>query len=214
LTNDNYYELFRPEIFQLVPGNTRNFLDIGCGFGSLGSQVRESYGSRTIGIEFNSEATIFLNERLDKHFIADIETFDFSQLDMDFDCIVLADILEHLVDPWKTLSNVKSHLADTGVMIVSIPNIRNLNVIGALILKGVWSYQDSGILDRTHLRFFTKQTMISMFEDLDLEVVEQARNIDQYKFPRNIFSFIPNSIIPDLRVSQFIFVLKSRTLSS
>lgn len=209
-----YYELFRPEIFQLVPENTKKFLDIGCGFGSLGAHVRELYGSKTFGIEINTEAAIFLSQRLDKHFIADIETFDFSQLDRNFDCIVLADILEHLVNPWKTLNTVKSHLAVTGVMVVSIPNIRNLNVIGALILKGAWRYQDSGILDRTHLRFFTKQTMISMFEDSDLEVVEQISNIDQYRFPRNLLSLIPNWIIPDLRVSQFIFVLKPRSFSS
>ncbi len=214
MTCENYYELFRPEIFQLVPRNTRKFLDIGCGFGSLGAQVKESYGSKTLGIEFNSDAAIFLNQRLDQHFIADIETFNFSQLDADFDCIVLADILEHLVDPWKTIRTVKNHLADDGVMVVSIPNIRNLNVIGALIFKGEWNYQDSGILDRTHLRFFTKQTMISMFRDSDLEIVGQIKNNDRYRFPRNILSLIPNWFIPDLRASQFIFVLKSRTLVS
>ncbi len=214
MTDESYYELFRAEIFNLVPKSTKKFLDIGCGFGSLGAQVKEAYGSNTLGIEFNSDADTYLSRRLDKHFIADIETFDFSKLDSDFDCIVLADILEHLVDPWVTLSRVKSHLAASGIMIISIPNIRNLNVIGALIMKGEWSYQDSGILDRTHLRFFTRKSMISMFNNLNLEIVKQTKNLDRYKFPRNLLSFIPNLIVQDLRVSQFIFVLKLRDTAS
>ena len=106
------------------------------------------------------------------------------------------------------LSRVKELLARDGVVIVSMPNIRNLNVIASLILKGRWEYRDSGILDRTHLRFFTKYEMESMFITSGFEIVTEDSNRDFYTLRRKILSFLPNLLIPDLRVSQFIFTLR------
>ena len=212
MSNNEYFELLRPEIFNLVPPNTKFLLDLGCGFGALGAKVKSEYGSYCYGIESNSAAESKLTRNLYKHWIANVEDFDFNVIDVEFDCIVLADVLEHLIDPWVLLGRVKELLAKDGVIIVSMPNIRNLNVIASLILKGRWENRDSGILDRTHLRFFTKYEMESMFIASGFEIVNANSNKDFYSLPRKILSFLPNLLIPDLKVSQFIFTVRKVNL--
>ena len=212
MPNNDYFELLRPEIFDLVPPNTKLLLDLGCGFGALGAKVNSEYGAHCYGIESNTAAESILSRNFFKHWIANVEDFDFNAIDVKFDCIVLADVLEHLVDPWVLMGRVKELLAKDGVVIVSIPNIRNLNVIASLILKGRWEYRDSGILDRTHLRFFTKYEMKSMFIASGFEIVNEDSNKDFYSLRRKILSFLPNLLIPDLRVSQFVFTLRKVNL--
>jgi 2-polyprenyl-3-methyl-5-hydroxy-6-metoxy-1,4-benzoquinol methylase len=207
MPSHEYFELLRPEIFNLVPTDTKLLLDLGCGFGALGAEVSSKYGARCYGIESNPEAESLLSKNLFKHWIGDVEDFDFNTIDIKFDCIVLADVLEHLVEPWLLLGRVQELLTKDGIVIVSIPNIRNLNVLASLIFKGRWEYRDSGILDRTHLRFFTNYEMKSMFIKSGFEILSEKSNRDCYPLRRKIFSLIPNLLIPDLRVSQFIFTL-------
>lgn len=89
--------------------------------------------------------------------------------DTDFDYIILGDILEHLVEPEKLLKCLKSHLSDKGVIIASIPNILHFSAIGE-ILKGSFEYTDAGVLDRTHLRFFTLYNCIMMLQNCGYEI--------------------------------------------
>ena len=90
-----------------------------------------------------------------------------------FNLILVLDVLEHLVDPWKFLKMIKSRLSDRGTLIISVPNIRHYSVIKDLIFFGRWEYEESGILDSTHLRFFTKKSLLKMFnnEQLKNEVI-------------------------------------------
>jgi hypothetical protein len=81
-----------------------------------------------------------------------------------FDCIVFNDVLEHMIDPWSVLATTRSLLSARGVVVASIPNIRHVSVLLPLLVRGRWSYMEWGVLDRTHLRFFTRRSMISMFE--------------------------------------------------
>jgi len=82
-----------------------------------------------------------------------------------FDCIIFADILEHLKDPLVLLKNATSFLSDGGVIIASIPNIRHHTTIINLLFKGYWPYRERGIHDKTHLRFFTLKNIKEMIED-------------------------------------------------
>ena len=81
-----------------------------------------------------------------------------------FDCIIFNDVLEHMVDPQRVLAVARSHLTERGCVIASLPNVRNISVIAPLVLYGRWDYADAGLLDRTHVRWFTKSTMRELFE--------------------------------------------------
>lgn len=94
-----------------------------------------------------------------------------------FDCIILADVLEHLEDPLSTLRRLRGYLSPKGIVVASIPNVRYYGVINMLV-EGRWKYEDSGILDRTHLRFFTRKEMESLFRDAGFEITGICGNLD------------------------------------
>jgi 2-polyprenyl-3-methyl-5-hydroxy-6-metoxy-1,4-benzoquinol methylase len=87
-----------------------------------------------------------------------------------FDCILYGDVLEHLINPWQVLKEHRSFLRNGGAIICSIPNIRHYRVIRRLVFRGKWEYTDSGILDRTHLRFFTLGSIQKMLEEAGFEI--------------------------------------------
>jgi SAM-dependent methyltransferase len=103
--------------------------------------------------------------KLDKVICGDIETLELSFPEQYFDYIIAADVLEHLRDPWATISKLKFFLKKGGSFIASIPNIRYWRIIRDLFFKGEWKYCDSGTLDDTHLRFFTKKSICELFSD-------------------------------------------------
>jgi hypothetical protein len=77
--------------------------------------------------------------------------------------VIFNDVLEHLVDPWEALESTRDLLDRDGCVVASIPNVRHVAVIQPLVLRGTWNYTDSGILDRNHLRFFTRSTIVELF---------------------------------------------------
>ena len=84
--------------------------------------------------------------------------------DRSFDCIVFNDVLEHLADPQSALGAARGSLTAIGSVIASVPNVRHFTVTVPLVLYGRWTYRDRGILDRTHLRFFTRSSLIGLFD--------------------------------------------------
>ncbi len=90
--------------------------------------------------------------------------------DVKVDCIVFNDVLEHTVDPWSVLRETKRHLNVGGCVVASIPNVRYLPVLIDLIFRSRWEYVDEGVLDRTHLRFFTRSTIEEMFASSGLKI--------------------------------------------
>jgi predicted TPR repeat methyltransferase len=129
-------------------------LDLGAAGGELGSSLREQF-ARTIGFEYNVDCIGQLHGRFDQIVIADLERV--KTLPANVDAIVLADVIEHLRSPEKALRLVRDALADDGHAFISVPNIANITMRLGL-LAGIWEYRDRGILDRTHLRFYTTRT--------------------------------------------------------
>jgi len=162
----------RPDIQKLIPSNAEFILDIGCSTGVLGSDIKKMTGARVYGIEISEEMANLAKERIDKVFVGDVESVIKSNelLACKFDVIIFADILEHLVDPWKVLRLAVSRLNDNGVIVASIPNVRHLSTIFSLVFKGYWPYRERGLHDRTHLRFFTKRNTIELFKYADLKI--------------------------------------------
>lgn len=164
-----YYQHARPEVLALIPETARHVLDVGCASGALGRAVKQRQECRVTGIEYVAEVAQVAAESLDDVYAGDAVEAMQGMPDAFFDCIVFADVLEHLVDPAACLAEAKRLLTPGGMVVASIPNVRHWSVVKDL-LEGRWDYQDAGILDRTHLRFFTRESMVRMFMEAGFHV--------------------------------------------
>ena len=145
-------------------------LDLGAAGGELGSALRDHF-DRTIGFEFNVDCVGTLGGHFDQIVITDLETV--RALPSNTNVIVLADVLEHLRNPAAALQLVRRALRDDGHLFVSVPNIANITVRLGLLF-GVFEYRDRGILDHTHLRFYTKRTIRREIENAGFRILEMG----------------------------------------
>ena len=129
------------------------------------------------GVELDHNAAIEAKSLLDDVIEGDIEDIDLPYKNETFDCLLFADILEHLKDPLTVLKKTSKLLKPTGTLIASIPNVQYLGVVSQLI-EGNWTYQDEGILDRTHLRFFTYHEIEKLFTDAGYEIIQVHETLD------------------------------------
>ena len=164
-----YYANARRNLADLVPQSARRVLDVGCGQGLTGGLLRAERGIEVVGIEIHPAVAETARQHLKQVIVGDLETMDLPFADGYFDCIMMGDVLEHLVDPWSALKKLMRLLHPDGTVVASVPNIRNLGIIKKL-LEGSWTYEEWGILDKTHLRFFAYQDMIRLFEQAGLDV--------------------------------------------
>lgn len=166
----------RNEFLALIPHKTKKVLDFGCGSGDLCAGLIKN-NVEVIGVENNEQLGNKAQEKLTKVFIADAEKFKLPYPDGYFDCIVCADVLEHFIDPLIFLKEHSKYLADDGLIIASIPNVRYYKIITRLILGGTWDYVEAGILDKSHLRFFTLLNIQELFCKAGYHVIKVERNI-------------------------------------
>lgn len=158
-----YYDGDRNEMLPFVPVTARRILEIGCANGRFSFLVKQRQDCESWGIELNPEAASVAASRLDKVITGDVAGA-VNELPVDyFDCIVCNDILEHLPEPEKMLSTLKKYLVKGGVIVASIPNVRYLPVLYDLLFRKEWRYRDFGVLDKTHLRFFTRKSIARLF---------------------------------------------------
>jgi hypothetical protein len=141
-------------------------LDLGAAGGEIGDVLRRDY-DRTIGYEFDLERIGQLRGRFDQVVIADLERA--TRLPRGARTVVLADVLEHLKDPARTLGLVRESIDPAGKIFVSVPNIANITIRLGLLF-GVFTYRDRGILDATHLRFYTMHTIRRELVDAGFEI--------------------------------------------
>lgn len=168
-----YFFYPRPEIVELVPIEAKKILDIGCGSGALGVELLNRQPCELYGVELNSIVGAMASSYFEQVDIGDIETLNLSYASETFDVIILADVLEHLKNPWQVIERLSTYLKPSGSLICSIPNICHAEALLPLLL-GKWTYVDAGILDRTHLRFFTPETVQSLFSSHNFEIESQT----------------------------------------
>ena len=170
-----YYLETRPDIQAIARAQGKRVLDVGCAAGELGHALKLTGALEVVGIERSTEAARLAESRLDQVIVSDVESFGLPLEDASFDRIIFADILEHTIDPWAVLASYGRYLKSDGLIIASIPNIRFYAVIARLIFNR-WGYSESGILDSTHLRFFTLPTIKEMFERAGYRIERVDRN--------------------------------------
>jgi 2-polyprenyl-3-methyl-5-hydroxy-6-metoxy-1,4-benzoquinol methylase len=194
-----------------IPAGTTSVLDVGCSRGRFGATLRAADPSlRLFGIEpdpvaaAEAETEAGYEQVICGSFPEDLPD------DRAFDCIVFNDVLEHVVDPWTTLDRAKGFLAPGGHVVASIPNVRHYIVVRNLALRGRWEYTDWGVLDRTHLRFFTRASIEELFDSADLEI-ETLVPINPITVRRAALLVGP---FRDMRYPQFAVVARPRRTAS
>lgn len=181
----SYYTNVNQDLLASIPMTARRILEIGCGDGSFGLAVKARNPQvEYFGVEVFEKVAAIANERLDHVICGDIETDDVFQSVLDvydkkpFDVIIFGDVLEHLIDPWKLLEKLRRLVSVNGACVACIPNVGHWSIHRQL-LSGRWDYADAGLLDRTHLRFFTQATMREMFVRAGFNVVKCRPRIIQ-----------------------------------
>jgi len=205
-----YFHGQRSDVADLVPVNCQRVLDVGCGYGGLGRNLHARGVAQIFGVEINPDAASHLNDIYTDYWIGDVEQVLLPVTTAAFDCIVFADVLEHLRDPWCTLKRYLHWLKPGGYVVASIPNVRNLALLYNLAIRGRWRYEESGLLDRTHLRFFTRGEIHELFTSAGLEIELIKENHDKLSLPRRIIAAPLLALIPDLGVCQYLIRSRRR----
>jgi 2-polyprenyl-3-methyl-5-hydroxy-6-metoxy-1,4-benzoquinol methylase len=167
-----YYYKVRKEMLNYLPQTAKKILDIGCGNGAFSSLVKEKNNAEVWGIELMEEEAKVALTVLDKVLIGACENHLDELPDSYFDVIYLNDVLEHLVDPYSVLESLKSKLAPNGVVISSIPNVRFFRTFSKVLFSKDWKYEDHGVMDKTHLRFFTGKSIKRMYDELGYTILK------------------------------------------
>ena len=164
-----YFDHVRKDVTPLLPATARTILDVGAGAGRTGGWLRSLYpGCRVIALEGDAVNSEELRKNTDEHHIVDLnrELPDIGTPDL----ILVLDVLEHLTQPDDVLRRLTERLADGGLVILSCPNVAHLSVSVPLLLRGRFDYQDAGILDRTHMRFFVRESALALMNGAGLLV--------------------------------------------
>jgi 2-polyprenyl-3-methyl-5-hydroxy-6-metoxy-1,4-benzoquinol methylase len=201
---DSYSVGDRSEVAHFVPP-TKRLLDVGCNEGAFGALMAKR-GTEVHGIEPNLAAAEIAATRLTS---VTVGLFPDDLPDGEpFDCIVFNDVLEHMADPAAALAAAKDHLTDGGTLVASVPNVRHVSVLAPLLLHGRWDYRDWGILDRTHLRFFTKATTRELVESGGFRV-ERQEPINMSTTGRRRMLRLLGSVGEELLAEQYVIVARS-----
>ncbi len=212
---DAYFNNARPEIQKLVDSNSKKILDVGCASGFLGYALKIKNNAEVWGIEISKDAAEKAMHKIDKVIIKPVEEAIDYLPDNYFDTIICADVLEHLIDPEEVLKKLKSKLTALGEIIISVPNINHISVILGL-LNCNFEYDEAGILDKTHLRFFTKASFLKMLRRCGLREIHINFNIlnESIKFPTKFLQSIKEMGFDEKRFEEesqvYQYVIKAK----
>jgi 2-polyprenyl-3-methyl-5-hydroxy-6-metoxy-1,4-benzoquinol methylase len=207
---NGYYTESRPEMMKYIPREAQQILDVGCSEGLFGRQLKRAGAAEVWGIELDAASAERAALYLDRVLNGDIAQLVSGLPDSYFDCIVFNDVLEHMTDPYYVLQSVRDKLQPSGVIVSCIPNVRYILNLRDLLVKKDWKYADGGILDKTHLRFFTEKSLIETFHMLQYEILtlEGIRPIRTWKF--TLLNAVFCGKLSDTRYLQFASVVRPR----
>jgi 2-polyprenyl-3-methyl-5-hydroxy-6-metoxy-1,4-benzoquinol methylase len=215
---ENYFSNIRKDIISLIPKNPdQKILEIGAGAGNTLLYIKENQLAREVmGVELIEIANSNQKHPLIDIFqIANIEQENIQAKEEYFDIIICADVLEHLVDPWTMVEKLSKYLRKDGLLIVSIPNIREWKTLGKIIFKGDFCYESAGgIMDKTHLRFFCKKNAYQMLNTPILSTIYCKPNFMLKVVPegekRRILNLITFRLFEDFLAIQYLFIARKK----
>ena len=208
--DQSYYQSQRREMLDFVPTDAVRFLELGCGSGGFGAFLRESRKDVHItGVEIHPESAKEARGRLDVVIEKPVEIALASIAKGSIDCVICNDVLEHLVDPWAVLRLIRAVLRPSGTVVSSIPNVRHFPVFKNYFLGGDWKYEKWGVLDRTHLRFFTRKSIERMFNESGF-MVSRIEGIFSQQLPLKaaLLNRLLGGKLEDMRFERFACVAR------
>ncbi len=181
----SYYANVRYDLINLMESGKKGLkvMEIGAAYGeTLFFLKREGIAEEAVGIDIFEDTKNPGNYKpLDRFIFGNMEELDFPEYYEYFDLILLPDVLEHLVEPKNVLKKVHKYLSQDGELLVSMPNIRHYEAFRKIFLKGDFEYEESGLFDYTHMRFYCRKNMVKLLADSAFKVLYQEGSIKNYK---------------------------------
>ena len=174
---EGYYSGVRTDLVRLVPRISGRVLEIGCAGGLTLEYLRRNFDCDAVGLDYSEEAAGMARARGFDVRVCDLNSQELPFDTGEFDYILIGDVLEHLYDPWKVLTAVTRILKDDGTILLSIPNVKHYSLLKHLILRDRWEYTESGLLDVTHIRFFTLKSIRGLLSRSGLVVSGLEYNV-------------------------------------
>ena len=209
--NDIIYTSDRKEILPYVPKVKGRILDVGCSSGNFSRLLKDEWGCEVHGIEVNPKAAEIAADKIDRVFCGDAVDVLSKVPSNYYDLVTMNDVLEHMVNPYDFLNALHDKISPTGIIFAIVPNIRYHKALAKILYQKEFEYEDEGIFDRTHLRFFTKKSIKRMFDECNYEEIDYF-GINSTSSLRpwllNLFTF--GGFGNDTRYLQYAFIGKSK----
>lgn len=210
---DEAYANPREEVTVLIPEHAKRILDVGCSVGIMGGSLQRA-GRDVTGIESSPVLAEGARQRLSRVIEEDVE--DLARRNVDpggpFDCVVMADVLEHLRDPWNVIRWASGLVDDGGSMVISVPNIRHIHLFWSVAVRRKWPYREVGLFDRTHLRWFAFKNLDELLAGTGFAIAELRRSHRVLPAQSRWDRLAP--ILGDFGTLQFIFRAQRPSQSS
>lgn len=165
---------YNRDLLKTIPADARRVIEVGCSSGAFAKAYREiNPGCEYVGTEIDAEYAEVARQHCSRVLVGNIEHMldDILSSEPAFDCWVFGDVLEHLYDPWRVLRRIATSLPASGSVVACIPNMQHWTM-QIQLNRGDLRYQDAGLLDRTHIRWFTRTTILELFATSGLQIVE------------------------------------------
>jgi 2-polyprenyl-3-methyl-5-hydroxy-6-metoxy-1,4-benzoquinol methylase len=198
----SYFANARNDIVERIStGPDAAILELGCGAGGTGrAMLAAGKAGRYVGIELSEAAAALAAESLSQVLVGDVEVMDLTVLEGQFDALIISEVLEHLRDPWSTLRRLVACLKPGGLIFASSPNISHWMVIRDL-LAGRFDYAATGVMDETHLRWFTPRSYRRMFERAGV-VVDSVGPLASRRWKAKLIGWLSGGRLDHLFVVQ------------
>ena len=205
-----YFGSVRTDFVDRLPDQpSARILEVGCGSGATGAlALSRKKCARYVGIELDARAASAARSCLTEVIEGNIEQMELPFREASFDALIMGEVLEHLIDPWATLKRLSRLLRPGALILASVPNISHYRVITELI-KGRFDHTDSGIMDRTHLRWFTPKSLAELLEHADFDVVELMQ-LGAPSLKVRLFNSLTHGVMHHLSMAQISILGRKR----
>jgi len=210
----DYFSNIRKDLINLIDANAKDLkiLEVGAAYGETLYYLKQNgIAAEVVGVDIFEDTKNKQNYKpLDRFIFGDIEKIELPEYIQHFDLILLPDVLEHLFEPKSVLETLKKYLKEDGKIIVSMPNIRYYSALYKIVFKGDFKYEESGIFDYTHVRFYCRKNIQELLETAGYKVIKQESSIKNYqgKSLSKLINLITLGIFEEFFSTQYFFVVK------
>ena len=210
----DYFSNIRKDLINLIDANAKDLkiLEVGAAYGETLYYLKQNgIAAEAVGVDIFEDAKNNQNYKpLDRFIFGDIEKIELPEYNQYFDLILLPDVLEHLFEPKSVLQTLKKYLKEDGKIIVSMPNIRYYSALYKIVFKGDFKYEESGIFDYTHVRFYCRKNIQELLETAGYTILKQESSIKNYqgKSLSKLINLITFGIFEEFFSTQYFFVVR------